>query len=189
MSRTPLPLVVGDISGFARSLRNGLEGLDRLPGHVEMLNLIARAGGFRNFQQFRARQTAREALEAPLPQPIAVDYTLVKRLARVFDQEGRLVRWPKKFTQRMICLWVMWSRVPARTPLNEKEISDLLNREHLFGDHALLRRELVDRGMVDRTPDGRRYTRIEQQPPAEALELVRHLGTRRGKTPPTGSSH
>ena len=62
---------------------------------------------------------------------------------------------------------------------NEAEINGALNAEHLFGDHALLRRELVDLGMMARTADGREYRRLEQAPPAEAVALIRHLGQRR----------
>ncbi|THB70675.1 MAG: DUF2087 domain-containing protein [Desulfovibrio sp.] len=175
MSKTPLPFVVGDISSFTRSLRQQLQNRDSVPSHVELLNLLAKSGGFRNFQHFRAQHQARENINTPRPQPIEIDYKLVKRLARFFDSQGRLMRWPKKFTQRMLCLWVMWSRLPAKVSLNEQEISDFLEDQHLFGDHALLRRELVDRKLVTRTPDGREYRRIEQQPPGEAMALIEHL--------------
>jgi hypothetical protein len=50
----------------------------------------------------------------------------------------------------------------------------------LFGDPALLRREMFDRGMVWRTPDGREYRRIEDKPPALARALIRQLQARHG---------
>lgn len=175
MPRTPMPLCVGDVSDFARTLRRQLDDLKRIPGHVEMLNLLARAGGYRNIQHLRARQEARDSLEAPRPAPVEPDFVLVRKLVRLFDDQGRLVRWPKKFTQRMLCLWVVWARIPARTPMTEPEMNRLLEQQHLFGDHALLRRELADHGLVARTPDGRQYTRCERRPPAEAVELLHHL--------------
>ncbi|HKI81938.1 MAG TPA: DUF2087 domain-containing protein [Pseudodesulfovibrio sp.] len=51
----------------------------------------------------------------------------------------------------------------------------MLERQHLFEDHALLRRELVDHHMVERTSDGSRYRRMETPPPAEAVEVFRQL--------------
>jgi hypothetical protein len=72
-------------------------------------------------------------------------------------------------------LWVIWSKLPARQVLTEKEINLLLNENHLFGDHALLRRWLCDYGMMSRTRDGSEYRRVEKHPPAEALELIRQL--------------
>jgi hypothetical protein len=79
----------------------------------------------------------------------------------------------------MLCLWVLWSRIPARRSMTEREINALLDGQHRFGDCALLRRELADRGLVTRTADGRQYTRIERQPPEEAVEIIRHLQHRR----------
>jgi hypothetical protein len=175
MSRNPLPFGVDDIGSFARSVRKSLDGMERTPSHVEMLNLLARAGGFRNVQHLKAQHEAKTSLQTPQPVQAEIDYRLVRQLVRLFDGSGRLVRWPKKFSQRMLCLWALWSRFPARTVMNEREISEWLQERHCFGDHALLRRELVDRGLVTRTPDGRKYTRIEQRPPAEAAALFEQL--------------
>ena len=196
MSRTPLAFAVGDISVFARALRRGLDDLGRVPGHVELLNLLARAAGFRNFQHLQAQglvpngeapETAAPAPRqgpsaapdaAPAASPPAVDPKRLNRLARYFDDQGRLVRWPPKFTQRVSCLWVLWSRLPVGLAMDEAAISAWLDERHLFGDHALLRRELVDQGMVTRTPDGREYRRLEQRPSDEALALLERLRTR-----------
>jgi Uncharacterized protein conserved in bacteria (DUF2087). len=174
-----MPLCVGDVSAFARTICRQLDTAGRTPGHVEMLNLLARAGGYRNFQHLRAQHEARTALDSPRPARVPVDYSLVRRLVRLFDDRGLLVRWPKKFTQRMLCLWVLWSRIPARRSMTEREINALLDGQHRFGDCALLRRELADRGLVTRTADGRQYTRIERQPPEEAVEIIRHLQHKR----------
>lgn len=186
MSKTPLPLCIGDISAFARSLRHALNNRDTAPGHVEMLNLVCKAVGYRNFQHFKARTAptattaqigASEASATHTPNTTSTPVTTkrMNRLARYFDEQARFIRWPGKFSQRMTCLWVMWSRVPARTTLTEKQLNDLLASAHLFGDHALLRRELVDRGMMDRTADGRQYRRREVRPPDEALALLQRL--------------
>lgn len=175
MSRTPMPFYAGDVSDLARSLRRQLESLDHPPSHVEMLNLLAKAGGCRNFQHFKAQQDS-VANVVPRPEPEALNLKLVKRLERFHDERGRLIRWPKKFSERMLCLWVTWSRLSPKAVWTEKEISQLLDTLHLFGDSALLRRELADYGFVDWTPDGSEYRRVERQPPAEALELFRRIG-------------
>ncbi len=179
MSRTLLPFQTDDISALARSLNGQLAKCERLPGHVELLNMLARATGWRNFQHFRAQNAARERLGAPPPPaPAPVDYARGRRVLRHFDADGQLLRWPGKFSEREPCLWVLWSKLPARQTFNEAEISRRLQAHHRFGDHALLRRELCDRGLVTRTADGRVYQRIERQPPAEALALIRYLADR-----------
>ena len=40
---------------------------------------------------------------------------------------------------------------------SEKEVNEILNQNHTFGDPALLRRELYMKKLLDRTPDGNRY--------------------------------
>jgi len=180
MTRESLPFAVNDISALAKSLGEQIHEKGKIPGHLELLNMLARGAGFRNYQHFRA-----EAEKVPAPEmevlpereaPPAADPEKVLKVARHFDAEGRLVRWPSKASQQELCLWVMWSRIPAREIFDEKGVSELLALHHTFGDHALLRRELFTRKMVARTKDGRRYERIEQQPTPEAIALIRHLG-------------
>lgn len=180
MSRTQLPFAVEDVSALARALKRDIAACAEKPGHVELLNMLARAGGYRNFQHFRAQLSAEARLaRAPaLPQPALVDLKRVEHAAKHFDAAGRLVRWPSKDSRRQLCLWVMWSRMPAGQTFTEAGINALLRAEHLFDDPALLRRAMFDTGLIWRTPDGRSYRRIEQRPPEEALALIRHLGRR-----------
>lgn len=183
MSRSALPFVAGDVSALARSLREQLGRSEGTPGHVELLNMLARSVGFRNFQHFRAQPpeaVPASAPVAPAPPQEAVDPARVARMLRYFDAEMRLLRWPPKLSHRQACLWVIWSRLPRRAVFTEKEISERLRELHAFGDHALLRRWLCDCGMVTRTVDGSQYRRIETRPPAEARMLIRLLHGRAG---------
>jgi hypothetical protein len=177
MSRTLLPFHSDDISSLVRSLKGQLAGCESQPSHLELLNMLVRANGYRNFQHYRAQVAAKDCMERRQiePEHEPVDFVRVKRLLRVFDLEGRLARWPSKRSQQELCLWVIWSKLDARQVFTEKEINLLLNDHHLFGDHALLRRWLCDYGMMSRTKDGREYRRVEKRPPAEALELIRRL--------------
>ena len=65
MTRPVFPFFASDISALARSLHNQLAGSGRIPGHVELLNMLARAVGSRNFQHFRAQIVAEKRLLAP----------------------------------------------------------------------------------------------------------------------------
>lgn len=178
MSRTPLPFHAEDISALARALKGELGRLDHQPGHVELLNMLARSAGCRNFQHFRARTITQPALAQPVVVPPApVDTTRIRRLARHFDPAGRLIRWPGKYSEQRLCLWVMWSRLPARQVMSEKQINQALNACHQFGDHALIRRELVDGNWLIRTRDGAEYRRVEQRPPADAVALIGQLAS------------
>lgn len=180
MSRTLISFYADDVSALARSLKGELAKLDHKPGHVELLNLLARSTGYQNFQHFRAQAAARERLDHPPAAPASkpVDFALVEKLARYFDPAGRLIRWPGKFSHRLPCLWVLWSRFAPKQVLNEAAINRALQAQHLFGDHALLRRDLCDHGLMTRNADGSAYRRLEREPPPEALALIRHLAAR-----------
>lgn len=178
MSRTPVSLHVGDVSALARTMRRQLDNLERAPSHLELLNLLAKAGGYRNFQHLKAVQQASQpdsGASTATQTEAELNLKRVKKAVGYFDLNGRLSSWPKKHSLRMLCLWVLWSRLPARAVLSELELDERLSLDHAFCDHALLRRLMVDYGMVERTPDGSEYRRIEVQPPLEALEVFRRL--------------
>lgn len=182
MSSAPLAFHAGDISALARSLRTQLADRPEPPGHLAWLNMLAKAAGCRNFQHFRAQAAMRERLERaapPAPEP-AADPAKILKVARCFDTAGIFARWPKKLSEQRLCLWVIWSRLPVSRVMTEKQINVELNLNHSFGDHALLRRDLCELGLMVRTPDGSEYRRVERKPPAEALELFRHLKARSG---------
>ena len=171
MSRETHALTVADLSAFARALREALARREALPGHVEMLNLLSKSAGYRNYQHFRADRAAEERMPAE-PKP-AVE--LIDKVARHFDGQGVLLRWPAKNSLQPLCLWALWSRMEAGRTYSDAEMTTLLNAWASFGDHALLRRALVSLGYAVRSKDGRIYQRIEQKPPAELSPLLRRV--------------
>ena len=178
MSRNVLPLAVADVSAFAKAVRGQLALCDQTPSHLSLLNMLARAAGFRNFQHLRASVVPAQA-PAPAPRepdPAPVDPRALSRLVRYFDAAGRLTRWPSKYSHRLPCLWALWAALPAGRVFDEQGITGWLTGRHLFGDPALLRRELCDQGLMTRTRDGREYRRLEQRPSPEGLALIRALG-------------
>ena len=55
MSRTIIPFEHRDVSSLAKFLRSGLEAKNvDVPKHTEMLNLLARSRGFRNYAAYKA---------------------------------------------------------------------------------------------------------------------------------------
>ena len=160
MSRDVTQLTIPDLSQFAKALRAQLADP---PKHLEMLGMIARAAGYRNYQHLLARHT-------PEPQ---VDQKRVARAARYFDAEGRLDRWPARTAIQMMCCWVIWAQLPAREVLSERAISARIDALTTFRDAAQIRRSLVEAGALSRTLDGSEYRRCEKPMPAEAKALMR----------------
>lgn len=185
MSRTILPFATSDVSQFAKVLRTQLGQVDGLPSHVQLLNMICRAAGHGNFQSFRAAamgtaplEPVAEAAGAEQPKP-AVGMKAVQRVVRCFDAEGRLLRWPSRRSDQVLALWGLWASIPARTRMSELDVSGKIRQLHHFGDHALLRRELCDLGLMVRTPDGRVYRRVEKPVTGDAATLLAELGASR----------
>lgn len=186
MSRVSLSFTTEDLSAFAEALGGELRDLGRAPSHLELLNMLARAGGRRNYQHLRAQGAAQAAIVArPALEP-AVDYVRLRRTLRLFDAAGRLTRWPPKLWERELVLWALWAGVPPRAALAEKAVNAWLGERHGFADPALLRRWLVDLGFVTRNPDGSAYRRVERRPPPQARALIAALGGRSG-APQTGA--
>lgn len=176
MSRTPIPLHMPDLSPFARHLAAQLQARPA-PSHLELLNMLARAGGFRNYQHLRAAAAAGARMEAARPAP--ADEALVERALRGFDAAGRLTRWPARRQVQALCLWALWSQLPAGVSLPEREVNARLDAAHTFGDRAMLRRDLLGLGLVTRNADGSDYRRCERPPPAEARALIGRIAARR----------
>lgn len=168
MTRTAFPFQVDDISMLARNLHRQLAEADAPATHLSLMNMLARAAGFRNFQHLRASSTA----SAVSPPP---DRKRVDQILRYFDDKGRLTRWPAKTNAQHLALWALWSRLPKAQAMTERQISTVLNEWHLFGDPAILRRTLWEMKLVSRSLDGHDYRRVEVAPPADARALIRAL--------------
>ena len=161
MAREQHSITIDDLSVFTKSLRNSLKQHGALPGHAAMLGLVARAAGYRNYQHLKAAKPVASVSESKA----------MARALRIWDN-GIMTRWPKQVSVQHLCCWVFWADVPAKTVLSEKDINAILNARHSFGDQAILRRSLVEHGLIQRTIDGRVYRRVEQAPPPEAAALI-----------------
>jgi len=181
MSKELFSMRIADVSAFARTLVRALaeRGADRSapPGQVEMLNLIARAQGLRNWQALR------HSLEAAPPPPLLpaarpeaaaaapLSANARKALAQ-FDDQGRLMRWPVKFSVERVALWVLWTSFDAKRLYTESEVNAILKPMNLFADHATLRRELVNHRLLARKSDCSEYWKLPARPDDEARALL-----------------
>ncbi len=183
MPREAIPLVVPDLSAFARSLGRALaeRAETRSPSHVELLNLIARAAGHRNLQALRA---SLETPAAPLadedrspPQPLSAN---ARKALRQFDSRDRLVRWPGKFSIQRLSLGVLWMRFDSHRVYSEKEGNVVLKDANTFDDHVTLRRELVDHRLLARKSDCSEYRKLPARPDAGTRALLKAWRGRQG---------
>ena len=81
-----------------------------------------------------------------------------RELKAFLDGEKRLISLPAKRKKQLMGIFWIASQLPEDGVWNERELNDALNALHTFGDPALIRRTLVDLGVLDRDPFGTRYT-------------------------------
>jgi hypothetical protein len=178
MTRLLLPLATPDISAFAKTLKRSLDERHEAgkppPGHVELLNLLARGAGLRNFATLKAAALAAPAPMAEATMPTngaAIDLgslsPTVRKALMQFDGSGRLVRWPNKFSVQQMTMWALWTEFAARRSYTEKEVNAVLNAHHVFGDPATLRRELVNMKLLGRLADCSKYWKEPRRPDTE----------------------
>ena len=73
--------------------------------------------------------------------------------------DGKIQRWPSKKEEKEAVLGFISLQIPPGSKLSEKEINRIIMRNILFDDFALIRRELIERGLLARTNDCREYWR------------------------------
>lgn len=182
MPTEALPVAIPDLSSFARALSQALKtraaDTPEPPGHVETLNLVARALGHRNVQSLRGALRGPGAARPAAEAPAALSDNARKALAQ-FDTEGRLVRWPTKFSVQRLAMWVLWTRFEAKRPYTEREVNTILKDAHGFGDHATLRRELVNHRLLARKADCSEYRKLPARADDEARALLHAWRQRR----------
>lgn len=178
MTRESLPFVVPDVGTFARALGRALgerhAANPQPPGHVELLNLLARAAGHRSYQGLRAAARMPRAAPAADAASAAPALTPAARKALTqFDATGRLTRWPHKFSVQRLAMWVLWTHFDAKRAYTEREVNEILKRWNTWGDHVTLRRELIDHRLLTRKSDCSEYRKLAARPDDEVRWLLR----------------
>ena len=178
MTRLLVPLATPDLSALAKTLKGFLDerhvAQKPPPTHVELLNLLARSAGLRNFATLKVvglgtppgsssieptlRAAHREAIDLGTLSPTA------RKALLQFDEARRLIRLPSKLSVQQMAMWALWTQFAARRSYTEKEVNALINAHHTFGDQATLRRELVNMKLLGRLSDCSKYWKEPRRP-------------------------
>lgn len=185
MTRLLVPLATPDLSALAKTLKRSLDERHGAgqppPTHVELLNLLARAAGLRNFATLKAADGAAPsgasvAAAAAAPSAVPVDVGTLSATARKallqFDAARRLVRLPNKLSVQQLAMWALWTQFAGRRTYTEKEVNAVINAHHTFGDQATLRRELVNMKLVGRLDDCSKYWKEPRRPEPEVRAFL-----------------
>lgn len=190
MPKLLVPFATPDLSSLAKSLKGYLDERHNagkaLPSHVELLNLLARAAGHRNYQALKAAapvahaaptttdvRAARRSRVAPEQVDARELSATARKTLMQFDAQGRLVRLPNKLSVQQMACWALWTQFAANRDYTEKEVNAILNLHHKFGDPATLRRELVNMKLLGRECDCSRYWKEPRRPDEETRLFLR----------------
>jgi hypothetical protein len=88
-------------------------------------------------------------------------------LKNFLNTDGQLKVFPAKRKMKIEALFYLAEKFEDGKQYAEKEVNDLLNQWHTFGDPATLRRELYDYHFIDRSRDGSCYWLENPQPSHE----------------------
>lgn len=79
------------------------------------------------------------------------------------NEQGQLISLPAKNQKKLLAIWYLAERIPARRTFTEAEINNAIDDQTTFRDHATLRRELYNHHLLDRTNDGKTYWKEETE--------------------------
>lgn len=80
---------------------------------------------------------------------------------RFLNTENQVTVWPKKQADKELVLAYLITKFAFNKSYLEAEVNEILNQWHTFQDWPLLRRELFDRGYMNRNRDGTDYRRLK----------------------------
>lgn len=89
---------------------------------------------------------------------------MANKLDNFLDSEGKLTQFPSKRKLKIEALIYLSAKFEKGKTFSEKEINDVLNNWHTFGDPVTIRRELVNYKFLGRDTYGKSYWLEENQP-------------------------
>ena len=100
---------------------------------------------------------------------VIVSEEILSEIKRFMDGEGRITLFPAKKRNKIICLLYLAGKFEPDIIYTERQVNEIIDAHHTFQDKWLLRRELVNLGLLCRLTDGSRYWLSKEPPQLEDL--------------------
>lgn len=84
-------------------------------------------------------------------------------IKQFLDDSGKITQLPQKYKVRYELLEYLAGKFETDCSYTERDVNDICNQWHTFEDYLLLRRELVDNGLLCRERNGSRYWKVPNQ--------------------------
>lgn len=92
-------------------------------------------------------------------------------IKRFLDDSGKITQLSKKNELRFAILSYLAAKFEFERDYTEKEVNDICDEWHTFGDYFIIRRELVDNGLLCRELNGSRYWKPKKSPNRAEIHL------------------
>jgi DNA-binding transcriptional ArsR family regulator len=154
----------GNVSRHLKQLVGAGFVRERRAGDANKLYAVDDAGLARLLYLLRQLLSRENAASASQERRAAMQLNQVRAsappiLRDLLDEQGRITRWSSKLKDQQAMLEYLVTRFEAERSYNEREVNDLIRLWYLDADFVLVRRSLVDAGLLRRTKDGTRYWR------------------------------
>ncbi len=93
---------------------------------------------------------------------------MAQEIERFLDENGRIKQLPSKRATQLKIFAYLAEKFESGKEYSEHEVNAIISSWHTFGDYFVIRRGLVESGLIKRLPNGSKYWRVE--PEAEAGE-------------------
>ena len=81
-------------------------------------------------------------------------------IEKLVDDFERVIRWPKKKSEKKLVIEWLSKKFQFDKKYSEKDVNNIIKKSHCFNDIPLLRRELISQLFLSRKDDGSVYWRI-----------------------------
>lgn len=79
-------------------------------------------------------------------------------LSSFIDKNGVVLSWPAKYNKKVKIIYYLSSKFEADKVYDEQDVNLILRKWSNYTDYPLLRRALVDLGLLNRDSYGKEYT-------------------------------
>lgn len=103
-------------------------------------------------------------------------------IKRFLNADGKIIQLPSKNRFRVATLSYLAEKFQKNRNYTEKEVNEICDQWHSFGDYFMLRRELVDNGLLCREPNGSCYWRTKKDQEDEDMSEIKNIESKLNTT-------
>lgn len=85
------------------------------------------------------------------------------KLKNFLDNDGRVKSWPAKKMFKIEVVKYIAEKFEEDRFYTEKEVNQVIDQWHTFGDYFMLRRGMVDYKLLGRNRDGSKYWKVKEK--------------------------